>query len=327
MTATQSIQAPPTLTPTVVKTQLAKPTNDPTKTATHNLGAAFTIKRLSAPTIQYLNILLYGVPGSGKTSLAGSAADVDEMSDVLVVDIEAGDLAMLNNPLIERIDRIDSIRATSYKQLGEIHKFLKAHCRLRDLTTPEAEEGLRKLEARFLGCDEKDILVPRRYRTAIIDSLSELDTMVINEILGIKANMDFDKLLTDGEVEVAQFTEYKKNNQVMNLLVKSFRDLPISCIFTCHSMMDQDELKRMYYSPALTGKLRTQLTGYMDITGFLQVGTVPEGQKLAPRILAVHPVGKFTAKCRIASFKESTIVHPTMKKIWAILKNSATKAG
>jgi hypothetical protein len=91
-------------------------------------------------------------------------------------------------------------------------------------------------------------------------------------------------------------------------------------------MMDQDELKRMYYSPALTGKLRIQISGYMDIVGFMQVGKVPEGQKEAPRGISVHPAGKFTAKCRIASFSDSMIADPTMLKIWKILTNSATKA-
>lgn len=295
---------------------------DPTKKATHVTGPAFTIKRLSQPAATYVNLLLYGPPGCGKTTTAASAADVDEMSDVLIIDIEGGDMVVMNNPRIKRVDRIDSIRVTSYKQLGEVHKFLKAHCRHRDNQTEESRQALIALEAKFLGIDPSTIEEPRRYRTTIIDSLSELDTMVINELLGIQANMDFDKLIENGEVEVAQFAEYKKNNQVMNLLVKSFRDLPLSCIFTCHSMMDQDELKRMYYSPAVTGKLRTQITGYMDIVGFMQVGKVPEGQVEAPRQLSVHPAGKFTAKCRIASFQGTAIADPVMSKIWAIMKNN-----
>lgn len=293
---------------------------DPTKNATHKLGPAFTIKRLSKPKDIYLNALFYGVPGSGKTELAGSAADVDDMSDVLIGDIEGGDMTLIDNPRIKRVDRIDSIRITSYKQLGEVHKYLKAHCRYRDQEGEEANNALRQLEAKFLGVDVKEIETPRRYKTFVIDSLSELDQMVVNELLGIQAGMDFNELLNDGNVEVAQFAEYKKNNQVMNLLCKSFRDLPISCLFTCHSVMDQDELKRMYYSPALTGKLRTQVAGYMDIVGFLQVGKIPEGKKEAPRQLSIQPVGKYTAKCRLPAFKDAHIADANMSKIWGILK-------
>jgi DNA polymerase III delta prime subunit len=189
-----------------------KPTavKDPTKTATITTGPAFIIKRMSDIPRQYLNMLVYGPPGCGKTTLAASAVDVDEMSDILLIDIEGGDLVIYDNPRIKRIDRIDSIRVTNYKQLGDVHKYLKAHCRHRDSTSTESIDVLKNAEAKFLGISPTEIQTPRRYKTIIIDSLSELDSMVLNELLGITANMDFDKLIQDGEVDVAQFAEYKK---------------------------------------------------------------------------------------------------------------------
>ena len=56
---------------------------------------------------RYLKLLIYGSPGVGKTSLAGSAVEVPSMRDVLMINAELGVLA------IEDLD-IDCIPLESY---------------------------------------------------------------------------------------------------------------------------------------------------------------------------------------------------------------------
>lgn len=293
---------------------------DPTKSATTKVSAAAANEAFQIVPItdefEYLNMIVYGVPGSGKTTLAATAADVDEMADVLMLDIESGRLTIKDNKRIKNKGRIDAIRVNSYKQLAEVHKFLQAHCRLRDIDTPEAAKKLIVLQSRFTGVPVEKIKEPRRYRTVIIDSLSELDALCIYELLGLSVEMDLSEAMNDGDMEVAQFAEYKKNNQIMQLIVRAYRDLPINVLMTCHVAYTQNDLKQMFYAPSLTGKLRNQVQGFVDLVGYLRVGEVPEGKTEAPRRMYFQPVGKFDAKCRLAKLDGSFFDNPTMKQIF-----------
>jgi hypothetical protein len=132
--------------------------------------------------------------------------------------------------------------------------------------------------------------------------------------------------MNEGEVDVAEWAEFRKNNQMMQLVIRAYRDLPINVILICHAAFTQDELKRMLYAPGLTGKLAKQVQGFVDIVGYLKVGELPaDGKSDAPRRLFLQPVGKFDAKCRIASFKGSYLDNPTMEDIWDMLGKEPAK--
>lgn len=313
--------------PTTVKPATASSTvkppapasSDPTKASTavgsasKAFAEAFKIESLE-DDIEFINMLIYGKYGSGKTTLLATAADVDDMADVLLIDVESGKMSIKDNDRIERKDRIDTIRVSSFKQLAQVHKFLLAHCRYRD--DPDATDKLISLEAKFRGVEPSAIKKPRRYRTCGIDSLSELDQLCLYELLGFSTDMQLDQALKDGDMETAEWAEYKKNNQMMQLIIRAYRDLPMNFLTTCHAGYTQDELKRFHYSPVMTGKLSSQVQGFVDIVGYLIVGTVPEGKTEAPRRLMVQPTGKFDAKNRKASFKEAYFEDPVMSDIW-----------
>lgn len=284
-----------------------------------NHSASFVIEPLTllqdAVEQEHLSILLYGAPGCGKTLLAATAADVPTMQDVLLIDLEKGKRTLHNNKLIKNPGNIDVIKVRVDDQIPQIHKFLKAHCRLRDL---KDVDGLRKLQAQFFGMKPEDIKKPRQYNTVIFDSLSELDTMVINGLLGVDNDTDISVLFQDpDDIKVAEFKEYKKNHMIIQQMVRYFRDLPMHNIFTCHSSFVQDERKRMHYSLALTGKLRNIVQGLVDIVGYLQVGKPQEGGGAAARRLSLVPLGNFDAKCRLSEVAESHIDNPTMASVTA----------
>lgn len=285
-------------------------------------AAAFKIIPLTSG-VKWLNMLVYGPYGSGKTTLAASACDVDTLSDVLMLDIESGAMALEDNDRVSRKDRIDRIPITSFQQMAKAHEFLKAHCRYRD--DPNEVDKLKTLEARFKGCEPEDITEPKRYHTVMVDSLSELDQLTQYELLGFKIDMPLNKALNDGDMEVADWPIFRKNNQMMQLIVRAYRDLPINVTMICHAAYTQDELKRMFYAPGLTGKLSGQVQGFVDVVGYLTVGKLGEGEKEAPRRLYVQPVGKFDAKNRKASYKESYFDNPTMSSISKALKLGVSK--
>jgi len=69
----------------------------------------------------FLNILIYGNPGAGKTVLAGSADKVPEMRPVLVVDVEAGTESLRNT-----YPGVETVRVTNWKQMQDVYNELYA---------------------------------------------------------------------------------------------------------------------------------------------------------------------------------------------------------
>jgi len=75
------------------------------------------MKIVSAEDTLFLNILVYGVTGSGKTHLAGTAADCEATSPVLLVDFEAGTLTI-------RGKAVDIVRPRSWADVQEVYDML-----------------------------------------------------------------------------------------------------------------------------------------------------------------------------------------------------------
>lgn len=288
--------------------------SDPSKSsnAIHAVGAPFQIQT-SITRQSYLKFLVYAKHGAGKTELASTAVDVPEMGDVLVIDAEKGDATIKHSPRIKNADKIHNIPVSTFKTVAYIQEFLRAYCTARDANDVAR---MKDLFCRVTGLDPKtlpDESVPR-YRTVIIDSLTEVEVYCTYGILGINV----DKVMKDGDMDVAGWPEFRKNNEMVKLLVRAFRDLPMHVIFVCAEAYSQDEQKKYHYTPALTGKLSAQVQGFVDIVGWLTVGTPQEGQIEAPRRLYVQPIGggpKFDAKNRLSKWRQAYFDNPSMSDI------------
>lgn len=284
-------------------------TVDPTKSAgARMVTAPFQIQSMQTRE-RWLKMLVYGKHGAGKTDLMGSSVDIPAMRGVLMIDAESGDMTLADSDRIKNKDLINHIRVTSWKQVAKVQEFLKAHCTLRD---KKDMEGLKRLQAQVTGEDPKDIEEPIIYNTVIIDSLTEVETYCLYGIMSV----DTAKVI-DGEMEVAGWGEFRKNNEMVKLLVRAFRDLPMHVLFVCAEAYNQDEMKKFHYNPALTGKLSSQVQGFVDIVGWLTIGTPVEGKE-APRRLYVQPVSggpRFDAKNRRSVFKGAFFEDPTMTTV------------
>lgn len=64
----------------------------------------------------YINMLIYGDPGSGKTRLAGSACVVPEMSPVLLLDWEGGTLSLSGD-----YHDVEVVRFKTWKQVDQVY--------------------------------------------------------------------------------------------------------------------------------------------------------------------------------------------------------------
>ncbi len=269
---------------------------------------------------RYLKLLVYGDFGCGKTWLVSTAADVEGMRDVLMIDAEAGDMTLAGDGGKHHFDEIDTVRVTNYKEVSAVVDFLGTHCRLRvEIEEAKSQEAgqdafdkLVALEAKFKDVDVSEIKTPRMYRTVIVDSLAEVESFCMYQLLGIT-----DLTGLDEEVDAEEWSEYKKLNSMIQRMIRGLRNLPMHMLMTCPSKYMQDEKKRMLYTPAMTGQLSRKVQGFMDVVGYLVMGVPESDEAPIPRTLFVQPVKgqRFAAKCRFSTFKGSFFNDTTMGKI------------
>jgi hypothetical protein len=204
-------------------------------------------------------------------------------------------------------------------QLVKLYSFLQNHCRARD--KGDEEMLIRMQNAVFHG-DIDATGAPnnpnlyegerlRRYHTVIIDSLTEVEA----QNLATTLNLDAQGIEVGGDTQTAGWDEYRKNNHTMQRNVRAMRDLDLNVIFICAQSYTQDELKRFHYGPAMTGKLATQIQGFVDVVGWLIVG-LNEAQKPVRRLaVQPHTGPKADAKNRFAKYKEPYFEDPTMEDL------------
>lgn len=322
-----------TATKTTAASQGPNPTGGGAQRAPVSPGAFAFMPVTSVKKSKYLNLLMYSQAGGGKTTLAGSAVDIPETtyskgfqeadkdsSDVLFVSAEGGDIVFTDNPRIANPERIDMMKADRIEQVQKVYEWLKYHIFARDANNTLGDEAqLRKLQnLAFFGNaditeDEANEIAPdfefsrlRRYRTVVIDSLTDIEAQNMNHIMGI-SDKGFD---IGDDIQVAGYSEFRKNNNTIQQLVRAFRDLRINVIIICGQKYQQDELKRFHYGPWMTGQLATQIQSFVDIVGYMVPSQTPDGKEIRKLYVQPVPQVKFDAKCRIASYKKPSFDDP-----------------
>ena len=103
--------------------------------------------------VQFIDILIYGDPGAGKTVLAGSADSVPEMRPVLFIDIEGGTLS-----LRKRSPDVDIVRIQNWTEMASLYEALL-----------QEDHG---------------------YRTVVLDSLTEIQKFHMYNVMRTVVNTD-----------------------------------------------------------------------------------------------------------------------------------------
>lgn len=253
----------------------------------------FTITPVSK-RVHYLKLGVYGDYGSGKTRLAGTAAEVESMNDVLFISAESGDLTLGQLPYA---DKLDVVPVNNYAQFARLYEYLRLHCRSRE--AKDLKE-LARLQSIVQGCKPEEIKKPRQYNTVIIDSLSEVQRYCMMQLMGTT----LDKVQLDSIPDTPEFKEWGQSAEMIRTLVRAFRDLPMHVIFVIAQKSEQDDLKRYHHTLHLPGKLANDVQGFLDVVGYLAVGNAPppkEGEEpqAPPRRLYLQPTPYFSAKSRI----------------------------
>lgn len=183
---------------------------------------------------EWINMLVYGESGAGKTRFVGTAADHEATRPLLLIDVEGGTKTL-------RGKDIDVKEIRSVEELDKIYTDI--------------------YNASTMGA------LP--WKTIAIDSTSDLQQNDMSGKIMVDAyNKNPDKV----EIEVPSPREYLISLSRMRKLFRGFRDLPCHTLFTSmsHSYTDKDS-KVTYVKLTHPGKQAEQIPGVVDIVGLLRV--------------------------------------------------------
>lgn len=300
----------------------------------------------------WLNALFYGAYGDGKTYLVGTAALVPEMCDILYVSLEGGEKTLRDIVKLCKEKGVDPsvvmvMPIQTYRQYAQLYETLKRHIQFRDTNNIK---GLRMIEAQLRGVellekigwqpvetepskvvaemsqaiiklsgDEQKLAelipTPRKFRTVITDSLTEAQKYCMYQILGI----DPLKQLIDAEPDAAEWKDWGASREMIQFLVRRFRDLDINAMFVCAVDIDKDAKNKMFFVPMLPGKLSNDVQGLVDVVGFIR--KIPlEGGRIVRRLFlegGEYSGANIAAKHRFGrNLKTQFLDDPTMQMLY-----------
>jgi hypothetical protein len=242
-----------------------------------------------AERVDWINALIYGQPGVGKTMLAGSSYEVESMRPVLFIDIEGGTKTIRSAyPEIEVVRVVPEYNAqhiiikTSWQRLQDVY------------------EDIAKTKKIIDGREEI------AYKTIVIDNMSEAAQMSMRSVLEqvVQQNPDRDP-------DIPAMRDWGKSGEQLRRFIKYFRDLPCHTIFTAHETSLKDNNGVVNFHPSIPGKLAQEAPGYMDLVLYLYTKVMKDE---VHRFLLSQPTGRNIAKDRSGRLPQ-VMEQPTMTQI------------
>lgn len=248
-------------------------------------------------TDEYLNILLFGREGSGKTTAAVSLANLG-YGNVLVVNAEGG----LKKNTLKR-HGIDTSRIQVWPPQGE----------------PISHAGLDEVYRQIKADLARD---PKSWAGVVFDSATE----VVQALVDFVANDRISKAERKGVNidQIDQFftdrSDYGTMSKMFRDILRKFRDLPCHFIVTALERRDVDEdTGKVQYGPAVTPGVQTDLLGYVDLV--LACSAATEEQ---PFRALTRSSGKYRGKDRLGILPK-VLVNPTIDRILAYENGTLTE--
>jgi hypothetical protein len=223
-----------------------------------------TVQRMADKRLDFLNGLIYGDPGVGKTTFLATASLVPAMSPMLLLDIEGGDLSLTGFPNLE------VVRVASYKKMQPIY-----------------DELYREQNGKNPP-----------YRTIGLDNLTELRYFSMGDImLDAKATA---KNPDNIDLDVPGMREWGKNSNQIRAVVRGFRDLPCHTFFTAHAKEVENKATEVVkIKPAIPGQLAEELSGFVDLVLYYYVKLVAvKGVTEHKRLMLTTKTANINAKDR-----------------------------
>lgn len=278
--------------PNVVEAELV----DEPAPAKLSLGSIGGLKiRTAQKKLPYLNMMIYGDSGAGKTLLSGTAAFVAELSPVLFIDVEGGTHTISHFEDTASIDIVPDPSEDRTFRWTDVQKIY---------------------DALYKG--------GHPYKTVVIDSLTEMQKLAMSNILGSGSKMEIDAI-----GNLPEFKEWHTNTEQMRRMVRAFRDLPMNTIFTAlaDDIADprtaKSENPRFQKVPSFTKRLRQEIPAFFDIVLYLYSKAVGPNNV---RWIQTDKDNNAVAKCRVYGVPRA-IENPNMEMLYDMLIRNPAKPG
>lgn len=176
------------------------------------------------------------------------------------------------------------------------------------------------------------------YKSVAIDTVSSLQTLAMNFVLGDEASRDASR-----DPDQPSQRIYQKVSQIMKIAITNFRNLPMNVIFTAHTRTKEtgegeEETVTMTgpnNSPAIQGHLLAAvgLIGYMSKREVIVKrkkkvnGVVKTVKRKASVVrMLIGPSERFETGVRYSGLKDlDHIDNPTFDSLLELIKNSPTR--
>lgn len=234
--------------------------------------------------VKFINLLVYGDPGVGKTWLMGSAIHSPLTSPVLIFDVEGGMTTLKHLP------GIDVIPVRSMKELTDNYNRLYNSIKNGSMY----------------------------YKTVGIDSLTELADLDIKSIMKDAYTQSPDKI----DPDVPDQRGWGKSRNHIRTIVRAFRDLPCHVIYTASAASQQEQDQPTKVFPGFAGKLRTEVPGFMDIVAYY-FNEVDPVREVITRKFQVQGTRRVIAKDRTNSLN-GLVVNPDIPMLWDLISNQGS---
>lgn len=173
------------------------------------------------------------------------------------------------------------------------------------------------------------------YRSVAIDTVSGLQTLCLNWILGDEASRD-----TSRDPDQPSQRIYQKRSKLMGTIITNFRNLPMNVLFTAHTRATEtgegDEEVISVTGPNLAPATATQLLAAVGLIGYMskrevnvkrKVDGVSQRVKVRKVRMLIGPSERYETGVRYSALKDlDHIDDPTFPDIYKMIaENKALK--
>jgi hypothetical protein len=197
--------------------------------------------------IDYLNVLLYGREGSGKTTNAARLANIVSnlpkgKGKVLIINAEGG---LKKKPLLKR--GVDTSKIVLWPDP-------KKHERV---THQSLDRIFRRIKADLIAD-------PESWAGVVFDSATEIHQAILDSVQN-KRVQAIKNRGADVDEDFVDISDYGTMSKLFRDVLRKFRDLPCHFVVTALERRDVDkDTGKPQYGPAVTPGLQADLLGYVD---------------------------------------------------------------